>query len=83
MGTGGTMIPSVSPGTQHCSAYLAGWSNATLPSTTDMLVNGTICFQSTPSICTFQIPMTVVNCGSFYVYFLQPVNFCNARYCTI
>jgi hypothetical protein len=83
MGIGGTMIPPYSPGTQHCSAYLTGWSNMTLPSTTNTLVNGTVCFDAIVSECTFIMDMTVVNCGSFYVYFLPPVQFCNARYCTI
>lgn len=83
IGNGGTMIPSISPGIQHCSAYLAGWANVTLPSIIGTLANGTGCFETRPSICGFQIPIKIVNCGTFYVYFLAPVPVCNGRYCTI
>ncbi|CAF1260983.1 unnamed protein product [Rotaria sordida] len=42
MGTGGTIIPMASPGTNHCGAYLAGWSNGTLPSIIGTIVSGDI-----------------------------------------
>jgi hypothetical protein len=83
LGTGGTMIPSTSPGRQHCSAYLAGWANVTLPSTNGTVANGTGCFETIIAICGFQIDIEIVNCNTFYVYFLPPLSFCNARYCTI
>ncbi|CAF4994962.1 unnamed protein product, partial [Rotaria sp. Silwood1] len=40
MGKGGTIIPVTSPGMNHCSAYLSGWFNGTLPSTIEAIVNG-------------------------------------------
>lgn len=82
-GIGGSNIPSYSPGFQHCGAYLAGWSNMTLPTTTNTSANGILCFETLVKECGFVASVTVVNCASFYVYFLPPVTFCNARYCTI
>ncbi|CAF4225782.1 unnamed protein product, partial [Rotaria sordida] len=38
----GTIIPMASPGTNHCGAYLAGWSNGTLPSIIGTIVSGDI-----------------------------------------
>lgn len=83
VGNGGTMIPSNSPGMQHCSAFLAGWSNITLPSIIETLANGIGCFETLASICGYERDIKIVNCGTFYVYFLVPLSFCNARYCTI
>jgi hypothetical protein len=83
MGIGGTMIPTTSQGLNHCGAYLAGWFNETLPSTVDMITNGTVCFDTLERNCGFIFFVSVVNCATFYVYFLPPLDVCNARYCTI
>ncbi|CAF4175516.1 unnamed protein product, partial [Rotaria sordida] len=40
IGTGGTIIPMASPAMDHCGAYLAGWSNGTLPSIIGTIVSG-------------------------------------------
>ncbi|CAF2525336.1 unnamed protein product [Rotaria sp. Silwood2] len=83
MGTGGTIIPLTSPGVNHCGAFLSGWFNGTLPSKIETIVSGNICFTTFISACLFFWPISVVNCNSFYVYFLPPSNFCNLRYCTV
>ena len=83
IGTGGTMIPLSSPGVNHCGAYLAAWFNGSLPSTIGTISPGNICVESQTVVMCGLVPnTTVVNCGNFYVYFLQPFIMCNARYCT-
>ncbi|CAF3769860.1 unnamed protein product [Rotaria sp. Silwood1] len=82
MGTGGSIIPMTSPGINHCGAYLAGWFNGTLPSMIETKISGNICFEGYISTCLFHFSVSVVNCNSFYVYFLPPLSMCNARYCT-
>ncbi len=81
-GTGGTVMPHTSPGFNHCGSFLAGWYNGTLPLTEDTVVNGTVCFSGDASSCQFPIYISIINCDYFYVYFLRPVEVCNARYCT-
>ncbi len=82
VGTGGTTIPLTSPGMNHCGGFLAGWYNGTLPTTVGTVVNGSICFEINLSSCDLSIPVSVINCGGFYVYFLPSLNVCSARYCT-
>jgi len=84
VGIGGTTMPLTSPGRNHCGAFLSGWSNGTLPSTIGTIVSADICFELNyiPS-CELYDSASVVNCSSFYVYFLPPVIICNSRYCTV
>lgn len=83
LGTGGTMIPQSSPGANHCSAFLVAWSNASLPSTIGVISLANICVESQSiAMCSITPNTKIVNCDSFYVYFLQPLIMCNARYCT-
>ena len=83
MGTGGTMIPTTPPGHQHCGAFVTTWFNGTLPSTDEIIVNGSLCLNFIVLECGYQMPISVVKCVDFYVYFLPPIIMCNARYCTI
>jgi hypothetical protein len=84
IGTSGTIISLTSPGINHCGAYIPGWFNGTLPSTTEEVVSAEICFDMPIGpYCNLVLNASVVNCGSFYTYFLPPVPICNGRYCTI
>ena len=83
-GSGGTIIPLSSPGQSHCGSYAVGWFNGTLPTIFGSTVNGSICFDTDGGDCLISRKTSVTYCiGSFYVYSLQPVPFCSARYCTI
>ncbi|CAF3623146.1 unnamed protein product [Rotaria sp. Silwood1] len=82
IGTGGTIIPLISLGMGHCSAYTGGWFNGTLPTTVSAVVNRTVCFTTSRVLCIYNRFVSVINCGSFYVYFLPPVTVCIVRYCT-
>ncbi|CAF1087863.1 unnamed protein product [Adineta ricciae] len=83
VGTGGTMIPVTSVGTQHCGAYLTTWINGTLPTTSNVIVNSTVCTDGIAVPCLGQLPVSLIKCNTFYVYFLSPLPYCNARYCTV
>ena len=86
VGTGGTTIPTTSPGYSHCGAYLSGWLNSTLPLATNIITNGTICFDSQAFTCNLLVDISVILCpgipANYYVYFLPPTFVCSARYCT-
>jgi hypothetical protein len=82
IGTGGTILPVTSPGLNHCGGYLAGWFNDTLPTIVGNVVNGTVCFDNYLSPCIYNVQISVINCGGFYIYLLPTLSMCNARYCT-
>ncbi|CAF2636415.1 unnamed protein product [Rotaria sp. Silwood2] len=82
IGTGGTTIPLTSPDENRCGGYFGGWFNGTLPTTVGIVVNGTVRFGIDRNPGIFWVSMSVINCGSFYVYFLPPVTSCSLRYCT-
>ena len=83
VGTGGTLVAQNSPGVNHCGAFLSTWFNGSLPSTIGTMSSGDICAASyIGPLCQFAGNASVVNCGSFYVYFLPPLVLCNSRYCT-
>lgn len=82
MGCGGTKITLTSPGQIHCGAFITGWFNGSLPSVIGTTANASVCFTSPFDNCLAPTSVSVVNCGSFYVYLLPPVVICNSRYCT-
>ena len=81
-GSGGTTLPLATPGMNVCGSQGTGWYAGTMPSSGEM-VNGTVCFTWTGSICRFSVSISVANCGSFYIYLLPTVPACMMRYCTI
>ena len=83
-GSGGTKIPSWATDSNHCNAVLTVWANTTLPTAVNVIVNGTTCISGIAIGCISAQPMSVIYCpGNYYVYLLQPVLVCKARYCTI
>lgn len=83
VGTGGTILSNRYPGRKHCGGFLSGWSNMTLPTVVNTIVNETVCFDSISSEWNLIIGIRVVKCTDFYVYFLPPIPLCNSRYCTM
>jgi hypothetical protein len=54
---------------------------------TNIIRNGTICFDEPIYTCHFFYGISVILCPgtptNYYVYFLPPTNACSARYCTV
>ncbi|CAF1031671.1 unnamed protein product [Adineta steineri] len=82
MGTGGTTLPLTPPGLNLCGSTGTGWYAGAMPSSGAM-VNGTVCFNWDTAVCRYSSFISVVNCGSFYIYNLPPAPACMMRYCTI
>ncbi len=75
-------MPVSSPGMNCCGAFLSGWYNDTLPTTANDITNGTVCFDTYSGSCMLTVDISVVFCSTYYVFFLPPLNMCDARYCT-
>ena len=73
---------SVSRLSQACGASFRGWMLDRHPSLEDGRVQRRICFSyASECTCEFFTNVYVRNCGKFYVYRLNGVPVCNARYC--
>ena len=83
IGTGGTTLPLSTPGMNICGSESTGWYDGTMPSSTGQITNGTACFTWYTGVCRYSAPISVANCGSFYIYYLPPPPVCMARYCTL
>ena len=66
-----------------CGSYYKGWlNNQQLPTVGERAVNRSVCFSPPGSCaCSYEKSIRVRNCGAFYVYYLDGVPNCNARYC--
>lgn len=71
----------------YCNTDHTGWLTGGHPSVGHGMVTRKVCFGYKKSMysscpCTYSTYITVVNCGSFYVYKLKPTPTCDLRYCT-
>ena len=70
------------PGQDRCGAYRSGWSDSALPSKTGESVDIKICFdEGSGRDCAESNEGKVTNCGAYFVYYLENVPTCTARYC--
>lgn len=84
-GTGGTELALSSPGINHCGAFIPAYFNGTLPTTVNSMVNDTICMETMADECGWYSDTSVILCPdtvNFYIFLLQPLPVCKARYCT-
>lgn len=82
VGVGGTIIARTPLEKSTCGAYIPVWLNDTLPTAVGIVNNRTLCLSLDVGPCFITMFISVVNCGSFYVYLLPSMSVCNARYCT-
>ena len=70
---------------QTCNTNYPGWLVGGYPSVSAGKVTRKVCFGQkslSSCLCWYSTYITVLNCGSFYVYKLKPTPTCNLRYCT-
>ncbi|XP_068703626.1 uncharacterized protein [Montipora foliosa] len=80
-GAAGTRMPTTCPPTNRCNSHAPGWLNGGHPSVADGRVRKTVCFHYSSRCCNWATTITVRNCGSFYVYYLNSTPGCSLRYC--
>ena len=77
----GGAMPETCPTDSHCGTYIPGWLKGSHPTVIGQKVSQTVCFHYYNNCCQRQITVQVINCGSYYVYYLPNVPFCNMAYC--
>ena len=84
-GGAGTQMAEACPRMYSCSTNSSGWLNGTHPLVAEGIVQRKVCFlqrvsQFFTDCCNQAKPISVRNCGSFYVYRLDPPDYFS-RYC--
>ena len=78
----GTMMPESSLGEYHCGTHYSGWLNGSHPMEIGLEVEMKACFLNGNTECYYKANIKVTNCSTYYVYYLEEVPACYARYCT-
>ena len=78
-----TCPAQASKSVSSCGTYYKGWlKDQLLPAPGDGSVNRTVCFSKPGSCdCSYTREIKIIHCGVFYLYYLDAVPTCNARYC--
>ncbi|RMX57868.1 hypothetical protein pdam_00021408 [Pocillopora damicornis] len=80
-GAAGTRMPTSCPPTHRCNSHVPGWINGTHPTQADGQVTRTVCFHWQSDCCYKSSAVKVINCGGYYVYFINGTPWCHLRYC--
>jgi len=73
-GEAGDALPDEAPGDWLCGTLAPGWLNGKHPAVEDGEVDRTVCFQYTNDLlgtrneCHWEVDVSVINCGDFFVY---------------
>ena len=77
----GTRIPEKTPVNNHCNTHWVGWVNGVHPKSEGESITVQICFRLRKNHCHQKTTGKITNCGDYFVYYLEPVEWCHARYC--
>ena len=80
-GSAGTRMPTSCPPTLRCKTVVPGWMNGGYPTIADGQVTRTVYFHYSGNCCYWSRNIKVINCGSYYVYYLTGTHTCYLRYC--
>ncbi|MCC6528501.1 MAG: hypothetical protein IT373_37995 [Polyangiaceae bacterium] len=80
-GAAGTQMPEGPPPEFACSTDAPGWLSGGHPTVAEGQAARTVCFNWSGNACLWSSPVTVLNCASFYLYYLPDAPVCNLRYC--
>lgn len=84
-GAAGTQLVTAPVSINKCGTNYPGWFNGSLPSTVGATTSGMVCANYNGDLCYSSYSVSSVmatNCGSFYVFYLLGMPYCNTRYCT-
>ncbi|XP_066025285.1 pancreatic secretory granule membrane major glycoprotein GP2 isoform X4 [Pocillopora verrucosa] len=69
-GAAGVKMLSSCPQTSRCGTHATGWLSGDHPSVEEGKVTRKVCF-SWSNCCTWSIDIKVMNCGDFYIYYID------------
>ena len=78
-GAAGTRIPTSCSPTHRCNSHLPGWLSGAHPTQADGQVSRTVFFHWHSDCCYKSITVKVINCGGYYVYYINGTPWCHLR----
>ena len=86
-GEAGTKMPTSCPDPYRCNTEYAGWLKGDHPKKINQSTSERVCFRNPrwrQKCCPWYINIKVINCGSYYVYYLKnvPTFWIYGRYCS-
>jgi hypothetical protein len=82
IGESGTQLSTLPTNPNQCGTQVTGWYSGPMPTVSQTINNGRVCFSWLNNTCQWSNTIAVTNCGSFYIYQLNMPPVCAARYCT-
>ena len=80
-GAAGKRMASSCPPIDRCGTSATGWLTGGHPSVADGQVSRNVCFHHLGNRCYYSTKIQVINCASYYVYYLIGTPACSLRYC--
>ena len=80
VGAADTKMPTTRVTAYRCGADWSGWLADAHPTVEDGKVKTKVCFSYRCTGCKYVITISVINCGSYFIYKLYPPA-CYSRYC--
>ncbi|KAL8617844.1 hypothetical protein ACOMHN_040192 [Nucella lapillus] len=79
------VIPVDCVPTNHCHTHAPFWldlQGETMPEMVNEQTEARACAHWSDDCCNWESPITVRNCGDFFIYKIQPISTCRLAYCT-
>ena len=77
----GTQMPEYVVDPKHCGTHASGWLNGTHPTNIGVAVDSTVCFHWSSSPCYWSSDIQIMNCETYFLYYLPNTETCRLRYC--
>ena len=81
VGAAGTKMPTTRVPAHRCGTDWSGWLITAHPTVKDGEVRGRVCFSDRSTGCKQLKNIFVKNCGSYFIYKLLKLPYCDSRYC--
>ena len=78
---GGTRMPETAVQEFHCGTHDPIWLRDSHPTQAEGNMARTACISSFGVTCSETRTINIKNCGTFYVYYLTPLDYCASAYC--
>ena len=77
----GTQMPEYVVDPLHCGTQASGWLNGAHPTNIGVAVDRTVCFHWSSNPCYLSWDIQIMNCVTYFLYYLPNTPVCRLTYC--